>query len=245
MAVKYLQGIPWVTKHRAGNSTLCSQHANPPPPFPSFPACWIYCVLFASLPPCAGWCFSDLELGRLRNVILVLAGDWGALAGLPTQMQIDWKCSLSEEPSAQPKSKQTSFFPPFLPTVPHFHVKIRQEYHFKNIFTKIQQAPSFFLKHPMNLMQSPNALPLGRDVRWPGERWLVAGSATRMVSQYRTLGFAPSFLVLPYVLFGNQILSGLKTTPRFGQAFGAHCPKNVNEGILHSSFQTNAEANLE
>lgn len=49
MAVKYLQGNPWITKHRAGNSTLCSQHANPLPSLPSFPAWWIYCALFASL----------------------------------------------------------------------------------------------------------------------------------------------------------------------------------------------------
>lgn len=68
-----------------------------------------------SLGPCAGCCFSALEPGRLRNVILVLAADCGALAGLPTQMQIDWKCSLSEEPSALQKQTNLFFSLPFFP----------------------------------------------------------------------------------------------------------------------------------
>lgn len=105
------------------------------PPFPILSGFVdLLCPVCLSLAPCAGWCFSDLELGRLRNVILVLAAHCGALAGLPTQMQIDWKCSLSEEPSALQKQTNLFFFSPFLPTAPHFHVKIRQEYHFRNIF---------------------------------------------------------------------------------------------------------------
>lgn len=86
------------------------------PPFPILSGLVdLQCPVCLSLAPCAGWCFWDLELGRLRNVILVLAADCGALAGLPTQMQIDWKCSLSEEPSALQKQTNLFFSHPVFP----------------------------------------------------------------------------------------------------------------------------------
>lgn len=150
----------------------------------------LLCPVCLSLPPCAGWCFSDLELGRLRNVILVLAADCGALAGLPTQMQIDWKCSLSEEPSALQKQTNLFFFLSLsshcatLPCKNKARISLQK---YLPCFTKIQQAPSCFLNIPEILYNPQISSPGQRcDVTWAeiwGDlRWLMAESATRMVS---------------------------------------------------------------
>lgn len=165
----------------------------------------LQCLVFPSLGPCAMWYFSYLELGRLRNVILVLATDCRVLAQLPTQMQIYWKCSLFEKVLAL--QKQTNlFFSPLFPIALCFYLKIRQEYHFRNTFHVLKKYSKLTAfdsspKHPINFMQSSNPLPLhplmhpmplGSDapqsVRWPGEWWLTAMGTTQsmgqMVSQY-------------------------------------------------------------
>lgn len=87
------------------------------PPVPASPDLLCPVCLSASF---SGCCSSHLELGRLSHAILALAAACGALAALPAQMQIDCKCSLSEEPSALQKQTKLFFFPP-LPFFPLLH----------------------------------------------------------------------------------------------------------------------------
>lgn len=152
------------------------------------------------------WCFSYLQLGRLRNMTSVLPTVCRVFAKLPTQMPIHWKCSLSEKPLALQKQTNLFLSPSSHCTTLPLHLKIRQECHFRNTFHALQKyskltAFNSSSKYPVNLMQFSHALPLhslmhpmplGSDappaVRWLGEQWLKAKGTTQpmghMVSQY-------------------------------------------------------------
>lgn len=135
----------------------------------------LLCPVCLSLPPCAVWCFSDLELGRLRNVILVLAADWSLGRAAYTdanrlEVLIIWG-TLSSSKANKPLffSLSLSSYCATLPCKNKARISLQK---YLPCFIKIQQGPSLFLNIP-----SFYTIPKHSS---PGQRWEVTwGEVTR------------------------------------------------------------------
>lgn len=145
------------------------------------------------------WCFSHLELGRLRKKCDLAPSN--RLQSLGTIAYTDaniLKLLIIWDTLSSSKAKKPLFFS-LSSYCTSFHLKIRQECYFRNTFHALQYSKFMAFdsspKHLINFMQSPDVLllyrlmlpvPLGSDalqsVREPEELWLSAQGL--LVCQY-------------------------------------------------------------
>lgn len=256
-----MQGDSWIIKFRSGNSTLCSRHANPVPPL-SHPF-WLCGFTMSCFPFSGSLCYVVFLIFRAWQAEKCDLGSSNRLQSLGTIACTDaniLKVLVIWEPLSSSKANEPLFFSPLLPIALCFHLKIRQEYHFRNTFYALQQYSKLTAfdsspKHPISLRQSLNSLPLHAWMHpVPLSLWDMThrnvyhpayGADGLPVQPGQGLGDwgsshpSPPCLVplcslacVEITLLSHK-LTMVESNTQVWRGFLVHCPENINEGILH------------